>query len=419
MMNLNVSSEISRLQKVLIHAPDEGIARISPKRADELLFDDIVHLPQMQKEHDIFVNVLKQFIGSENVIEIENLIWEALDYSPEGRENLIRIITEFEELPKIFNRELTALSNEELAKTMISGYCPSTNTILFDPIPNFIFTRDIAVMVNDHVVITKAAKEARFRENLLTRFMFWRHPMFENIKNEGKIINLNMLEEFPPSRKGERVSVEGGDMMILNEKYLLVGCSERSTAYAFHSLKDALFAKDVIENVVMVKIPVDRSFMHIDTVFTQINHAHLLSYKPIAYDGLSSYVTVHSKNGLRREYPSIREFMLSEINSDMQFIFSGRGESPYQEREQWTDACNLLAIRPGVAISYDRNVYTERALEEFGYAILPALDFLDQCKTDPETAEHIKNTIISLPSGELSRARGGSHCMSCPIARTS
>ncbi len=416
-MNLNVSSEISQLQKVLIHAPDEGIARISPKRAHELLFDDIVHLSQMQKEHDIFVNVLRQFVGNDNVLEVENLICEALDYSPEGREKLIRLISDFEELPKVFSTELTALPNEELAKTIISGYCPSTDTILFDPIPNFIFTRDIAVMVNDHVVITKAAKEARFRENLLTRFMFRRHPMFEKLKSEKKIINLNMLEEFPPSRKGERVSVEGGDMMILNEKYLLVGCSERSTEYAFHSLKNALFAKEVIDNVVMVNIPADRSFMHIDTVFTQINQTHLIAYKPIAYDGLSSYVTVHSKNGLRRQYPSLREFMLSEINSKMQFIFSGGGESPYQEREQWTDACNLLAVRPGVAISYDRNVYTEKTLKEVGYTILPAPEFLDQCKKDPKTAENLKDTIIALPSGELSRARGGSHCMSCPILR--
>ena len=145
----------------------------------------------------------------------------------------------------------------------------------------------------------------------------------------------------------------------------------------------------------------------------------MLAYKPIAYDGLSSYVTVYSKNGLRRKYPSIRDFMISEINSDMEFIYSGGGESPYQEREQWTDACNLLAIRPGVAISYDRNVYTEKSLEKVGYKILSAPEFLKQCKKDPQTAERLKNTIISLPSGELSRARGGSHCMSCPIIRAS
>ena len=94
------------------------------------------------------------------------------------------------------------------------------------------------------------------------------------------------------------------------------------------------------------------------------------------------------------------------------------GQDPLtQQREQWTDACNLLTIRPGVAISYDRNVYTEKTLKEVGYTILPALEFLDQCKKDPKRAEHLQDTIIALPSGELSRARGGSHCMSCPIIR--
>lgn len=417
MTKLTVSSEIKQLQKVLIHAPDEGIARITPKRADELLFDDIVHLSQMQKEHEIFASVLKQFVGEENVLEVETLIFEALEASPEGREILIRKITDFEELPKIFSEELAQLPNEQLAQTLISGYSKATDTILFDPIPNFIFTRDIAVMINDHVVITKAAKEARHRENLLTRFLFWRHPMFEAMKNDDKIINLNLIEEFPPSRNGERVSIEGGDMMILNKDYLLIGCSERSTAHAFHSLKDRLFKSGVIDHVVMVKVPVDRSFMHIDTVFTQINHTHLMTYKPIAYDGLSSYVMVYSINGTKREYPSIREFMRSEINSEMEFIFSGGGVSPYQEREQWTDSCNMLTIRPGVAIAYDRNTETEKTLIEHGYSVIPALEFLEQCKKDPKTAEKLKNTIISLPSGELSRARGGSHCMTCPISR--
>ena len=417
MQQLTVSSEIERLRKVLVHAPDESIARITPKRATELLFDDIVHLSQMQKEHEIFVKVLQNFTGTENVLEVSDLIHEALDYSPEGRANLIRMVADFEELPKVFVDELTAMPNDELATTLITGHCVSAKTIFFDPIPNFIFTRDIAVFVNDHVVITKAAKEARHRENLLTRFMMWRHEIFEDLKDSDKIINLNMLDQFPPSRRGERVSVEGGDMMILNENYLLVGVSERSTAHGFHSLKNALFERGAVENVVMVTIPTDRSFMHIDTVFTQLNTSHMVGYKPIVTDGLGSYVTVYSRKGMKRDYPSIREFMTAEIDAGMEFIYSGNGESPYQEREQWTDACNLLTIKPGVALAYDRNIQTEEALRAFGYTIMPAREFIAACKDDPTLPNTIENTIISLPSGELSRGRGGSHCMSCPISR--
>jgi arginine deiminase len=417
MSNLRVSSEIGRLRKVMVHQPDSGIGRITPKRADELLFDDIVHLPQMRSEHSIFVDVLNTLIGKENVLEVETLIREALDHSPEGKENLINMITEFEEIPSTFVKELWELENASLAHTLICGYCKETDTILFDPIPNFIFTRDIAVMVNDHVIITKAAKEARHRENLLTRFMLWRHPLFANMKEQGNIINLNLLEEFPPNRKGERVSAEGGDIMILNKDYLLIGVSERSTEHAFNSIKNALFERSAIDNVVMIRIPNDRSYMHIDTVFTQVNHTHMLAYKPIVSDGLSSYVEVHNRKGLKRDYPSIREFLKAEIHPNMELIFSGMGKTPYQEREQWTDACNLLTVKPGVAISYDRNIYTEQALRDVGYTVIPALEFLAKAKADSNYADTVENTIISLPSGELSRARGGSHCMSCPIMR--
>ena len=118
---------------------------------------------------------------------------------------------------------LDDLDNPTLTEVLITGYWKAQDHILFDPIPNFIFTRDIAVTVNDHVIITKAAKEARYRENLLTRFIFWAHPTFAQLRDEGRIINLNMIEEFPPSKRGENVSVEGGDVMIINQDYLLIG----------------------------------------------------------------------------------------------------------------------------------------------------------------------------------------------------
>ncbi len=416
---VHVSSEIGMLKRVIVHRPDEGISRISPKDAEELLFDDIVYLPQMQAEHDVFTSILKAFIGEENVLQTRQLLIEALQSGDESRKEMIHLIVDYEELPTSYEDMLLDLDDEKLAEVLISGYYADDDRVLFDPIPNFIFTRDIAVTVNDHVVVTKAAKEARFRENFLTRFICWAHPIFARLREEGRVINMNKVEEFPPSKRGEMISIEGGDMMIINKDYLLIGCSERTTAHAIRSLRDVLFEKNVVKNVVQINIPNDRSYMHIDTIFTQIRQDHTVAFKPIVIDGLASNVEVHRQQGKPGFYHSIRDFMLEEINPNMRFILSGNGESPYQEREQWTDGCNLVAIKPGVAITYDRNVQTEEAFQAAGYTILHAYDFLKAYKEGRLDPQKLENTIITLPSNELSRARGGSHCMTCPIERES
>ena len=414
---IQVSSEIGRLKRVIVHRPDEGIARISPKRAEELLFDDIVHLPQMQEEHDVFRAILEAFMGKENVLETHDLLREALAADEESKEWLIAKALDYEELPSSYSSLLQELDNEALAETLITGYSEKHDRIFFDPIPNFIFTRDIAVTVNDHVLITKAAKDARARENFLTRFIFWAHPDFTHLKEQKRLINLNDTDLFPPSKRGESVSVEGGDVMIINKDYLLIGCSERTTVHAVHSLRDVLFQKGVIKNIVQINIPNDRSCMHIDTIFTQIHNNHVVAYKPIVVDGLSSNVEVHRDNGTSKFYHSIFDFWKNEINPKAEFILAGEGISPYQEREQWTDGCNLVTLKPGVGLTYDRNPFTSIAFEKAGYKVIHAHDLLKAFEQGKINPEDVQNTIINLPSNELSRARGGSHCMTCPILR--
>lgn len=404
---MKVSNEIGTLRKVIVHHPDDGIEVITPKNALKFLYDDIVFLPLMRQEHELFKSVLAHFVGKENVIDTFQMLIDVLEANPNNsKDKLINYVADLENCEYETIDILNSLAPKDLAYTLFTGLLETTDESLLSPLPNYVFTRDIGVVINDHILICHASKKARTRESILTRYLIYFHPVFASFQenNDAKIIDM--------TKKGDDNTLEGGDVMMLDKDHLLVGCSERSTPEAFESLKDELFEKKVVDNLVRIVIAKDRSSMHIDTLFTQISAYEYVIYQDTLVSDIIK-VTKYNIDGSKQEYSTLKDFFLA-YRSDMKFILCGNSEPTYAAREQWTDGCNLVAVKNGVAIAYDRNFHTAIALKNVGYKVITAEEFLEE-NMDPSKVER---TIISIPSTELSRARGGPHCMTFPISRS-
>jgi arginine deiminase len=317
--------------------------------------------------------------------------------------------------------------------------------MIFPPIPNFIFTRDIGIVINTHVLLNKPAKLARTREALLMKYIFFNHHYFEAIRDnviELPDVHLHFLN--PREGEDRKVTLEGGDVMVVSKDHLIIGVSERTSWEAAHQAIKILFDKKVVKKITIVRIPRKRDYMHIDTVFTQVRRDTWVmlgnfSRKAILHEDADSVQKILEGNSTKNNGLKIIQFhkkdienpvffdsledLLTDISQkdygckNVKFIFSGDNEFPYDAREQWTDSCNLLALKEGVVVGYDRNDKTVEAFRKAGFSAIHVKELLDKFENGTSSPESIKDTIILMPSAELSRARGGFHCMSLPLLR--
>ncbi|WP_020533855.1 arginine deiminase family protein [Flexithrix dorotheae] len=472
--NIHVSSEVGTLRKLLIHSPDAGIGKVIPSKAQDWLFEDIIHLDTMRsKEYDLYTKILLYFLDpekvkgkikdidhpdqnrdfykpdktnyfkSDKVIDPQSLLAEILE-NIEVKNKLVASICSFEGTSYSTQESLFHLSNHDLARTLISGILP-TQKMIFPPIPNFIFTRDIAVVVNDHIMLTRPATQARSREAILTAYIMFNHKMFENYRD--KIIEITNKEDYflydDNEKKYKNVTIEGGDVMTVAPNHLLIGCSERTSLHAASVVIQKLFSRNVVDKVSVVQIPNKRAFMHIDTTFTQVKRNLWVIHAPFSKQGtdydtkdlipelgeptekFTLNITQFQKGKVDQPVKfDYLEDLLDDISrkdlkseEPTEFIYSGDGVFPFGQREQWTDSCNVLALKEGVVIAYDRNDKTAEGFKRKGFNVVHANELLNQFEKNETNPEEIRNTLILLPSGELSRARGGSHCLSMPLLR--
>lgn len=473
---LFVSTEVARLQRLIIHSPDSGLGKVVPSKAQDWLFEDIVHLDTMRRhEYDYYVKLLLYFLdpekikgklqeidadttrsffkpshpayfNSSKVIEFEKLLMEVLE-DPNVKIPLVAAVGAIEECSFVETQHFLTYSPRELAKLLIAGISEK-GEMFFPPVPNLIFTRDIGIQINDHLLLNKPARLARSRESLIAKYIFFNHPLFADLK--GKIIEIEEDEDhflLPEEEQFHRVdTLEGGDVMMVAPNHLLIGISERTSMEAGRQVMKKLFDQGVVQKVTLVKIPAKRDYMHIDTIFTQIKRNvwvllgslgrtndqarrdmiwDELGQKPTHEDLL--IVQFFKENGelKHRPFDNLEDLLTNISEKDLKstepvrFVYSGNNEFPYGAREQWTDSCNLLVVKEGVAIGYDRNDKTSEAFRAAGFQTVAAKEVIQNFESGAWNPDTLENCIILLPSGELSRARGGSHCMSMPILRAS
>jgi len=468
---IDVTSEIGALRALLIHSPDSGLGKVVPSKAQDWLFEDIIHLETIRKnEYDYYVKLLlyfldpgkikgklkdidlpeskrafykpdnKNFHSSARVIEIQTLLENILQ-NADTRKKLVAAVCAIEGCNYRLQHKLIDTKPAELAKIIISGSL-NDQEMIFAPIPNLIFSRDIGVAVNNYMLLNKPAKKARARETLLARYIFFNHPLFAAYRDN--ILEIpETVQHFlrPGEDHGEKTTLEGGDVMIVSPQHLVIGCSERTSVSGANEAIKLLFENKVVKKVTIVKIPHKRDYMHIDTIFTQvkrnmwillrslaITEPHIGKHQPIAWFADKKNkdrveIVQFEKEKKPKTFDTIEALLTDISENDLQskkktkFIYSGNNTFPFDAREQWTDSCNLLALKEGVVLGYDRNDKTIDAFKKHGFEVIDVKDLLQQFENGEADPQKMKDTLILMPSSELSRARGGFHCMSMPLLR--
>ncbi len=404
---INVKSEIKPLKKVLLHRPGNELLNLTPDTLEDLLFDDIPFLEIAQEEHDQFARILKD--NGVEVVYLEDLMTETLYVNPDIKESFIKqFIYEagvrtpkyrglvYEYLMGIeSNRQLVLKTMEGVSlkdivtekakkgKSLVDMIEPDSQ-FLTAPMPNLYFTRDNFASVGNGITLHKMFSETRSRETIYAEYIFGYHPDYKDTKKY-----YDRYYEY---------NIEGGDILNLNEKTLAVGISQRTTPNAIETLAKNIFADEeaTIETVLAFDIPVSRAFMHLDTVFTQIDEDKF-TYHPGIMNTLKVYeITKGEKEeeiNVKVKSGSLEKILEEYLGKDITLIPCAGGDKIAAEREQWNDGSNTLAIAPGVVIVYERNNVTNEVLKSHGIKVL------------------------EMRSAELSRGRGGPRCMSMPLIR--
>lgn len=402
MMEYKVYSEIGKLKTVLLHRPGYELENLTPNLLEKLLFDDIPYLKIAQNEHDAFADALRK--EGVEVVYITDLIEETLNNNEDLLDQFIDqfIVEAHVKSTKVRQALKEFLKNLDI-KTMITKMIAGIRThevkiaksvsimdlleneypFFTDPMPNILFQRDPFSSIGQGVSINKMYTDTRRRETIFCDYVLNHHPKFK----------VERVHQYY-SRENE-YSIEGGDILVLNEKTLAIGMSKRTDPRAIEQLAKRIFkSNEPFETILAFNIPKTRAFMHLDTVFTQLDYG-VFAIHPGILKELTIFEVTQDGDHIHVEkvVTTVEKILKKHLNREIKLIHCGGNDVIHSEREQWNDGANTLAIEPGKVIVYSRNHVTNTMMKDAGI------------------------TVIEIPSSELSRGRGGPRCMSMPLIR--